>query len=92
MHAYDCHYLELGNVNFLILVLQIIIFKVARQYLKIWEVYKNRNKYCVRQRALTHSARTPPAVHPGITIWVDEIELEGKFFEFILFLDEIEKK
>ena len=26
--------------------------------------------------SLTHSAHTPPAVHPGITIWVDEIELE----------------
>ena len=56
----------------------------------------------------THSARTPPAVHPGITIWVDKIELEKKkkkkknlargffgeggaiFFEFYLFLDEIE--
>ena len=27
---------------------------------------------------LTHSARTPPAVHQGITIWVDEIEFEKK--------------
>ena len=37
-------------------------------------------KYRVRQRgcSLTHSARTPPAVHPGITNWVDEIELEKK--------------
>ena len=37
-------------------------------------------KYRVRQRgcSLTHSARTPLAVHPGITIWVDEIELEEK--------------
>ena len=37
-------------------------------------------KYRVRQRgcSLTHSARTPPAVHPGIMIWVDEIELEKK--------------
>ena len=34
----------------------------------------NMSKYRVRQRgcSLTHSARTPPAVHPGITIWVDE--------------------
>ena len=23
-----------------------------------------------------HSARTPPAVHPRITIWVDKIEIE----------------
>ena len=37
-------------------------------------------KYRVRQRgcSLTHSARTPPAVHQGITIWVDEIEFEKK--------------
>ena len=37
-------------------------------------------KYRVRQRgcSLTHSARTPPAVHPRITIWVDEIELKKK--------------
>ena len=28
--------------------------------------------------SLTHSARTPPAVHQGITIWVDEIEFEKK--------------
>ena len=37
-------------------------------------------RYHLRQRwcSLTHSARTPPAVHPGITIWVDEIELEKK--------------
>ena len=37
-------------------------------------------EYRVRQRgcSLTHSARTPPAVHPGITIWVEEIELEKK--------------
>ena len=36
--------------------------------------------YRVRQRgcSLTHSARTPPAVHPGITIWVDKIEFEKK--------------
>ena len=34
--------------------------------------------YRVRQRvcSLTHSAFTPPAVNPGITIWVDKIELE----------------
>ena len=40
-------------------------------------------KYRVRQRgcSLTHSARTPPAVHQGITIWVDEIE----FIEKIIF-------
>ena len=38
------------------------------------------NKYRVRQRgcSLTHSARTPPAVHQGIKIWVDEIEFEKK--------------
>ena len=65
------------------------------------------HQYRVRQRgcSLTHSARTQPAVHPGIKIWVDEIELEkkkeekkiwlgdflgGKFFDFFLFLDEIE--
>ena len=37
-------------------------------------------RYRVRQRgcSLTHSARTPPAVHPGITIWVDEIKIEKK--------------
>ena len=37
-------------------------------------------QYRVRQRgcSLTHSARTPPAVHQGITIWVDEIEFEKK--------------
>ena len=37
-------------------------------------------KYRVRQRgcSLTHSARTPPAVHQGITICVDEIEFEKK--------------
>ena len=37
-------------------------------------------KYRVRQRgcSLTHNARTPPAVHQGITIWVDEIEFEKK--------------
>ena len=45
-----------------------------------------KNEYRVRQRgcSLTHSARTPPAVNPGITIWVDEIEIEigwGVFFE-----------
>ena len=35
---------------------------------------------CVRRGGspLTHSARTPPAVHPGITIWVDDIKLEKK--------------
>ena len=40
----------------------------------------NIDKYRVRQRgcSLTHSARTPPAVHPGITIWDDEIELKKK--------------
>ena len=37
-------------------------------------------KYQVRQRgcSLTHSARTPPSVHQGITIWVDKIEFEKK--------------
>ena len=55
---------------------------------------------------LTQSARTPPAVHPGITISVDEIEIkkikerlcQGDFFlggdifvsQYFLFLDEIE--
>ena len=40
--------------------------------------YNTYKKYRVRQRgcSLTHSARTPPAVTPGITIWVDEIEIE----------------
>ena len=39
---------------------------------------KKEEEYRVRQRgcSLTHSAPTPPAVHPGITIWVNEIELE----------------
>ena len=37
-------------------------------------------KYRIRQRgcSLTHSARTPPDVHQGITIWVDKIEFEKK--------------
>ena len=37
-------------------------------------------EYRVRQRgcSLTHSARTPPAVHPGITIWVEKIEIDKK--------------
>ena len=41
---------------------------------------KKKEEYRVRQRgySLTHSARTPPAVHAGI------------FFELFLFLDEIE--
>ena len=44
--------------------------------------YKNTNlsiEYCVRQRGSSHShsARNMPAVHPGITMWVDEIELEN---------------
>ena len=41
---------------------------------------KTKAKYRVRQRgcSLTHSAHTPPAVHQGITIWVDEIEFEKK--------------
>ena len=40
------------------------------------KLMKEEEKYCVRQRgfSLTQSARTPPAVHPGITLWVDEIE------------------
>ena len=51
--------------------------------------------------ALTHSARTLPAVHPGITIWVDAIELEkkskfgggGQFCKSIfLFLNKIERE
>ena len=35
---------------------------------------------CVHQGgcSLSHSARTPPAVHQGMTIWVDEIEFEKK--------------
>ena len=46
---------------------------------------KEKEEYRVRQRgcSLTHSARNPPAGHPGITIWVDEIEIEigrGIFF------------
>ena len=41
---------------------------------------KKKKIYRVRQRgySLTHTARTPPAVHQGITIWVDEIEFEKK--------------
>ena len=37
-------------------------------------------EYRVRQRgcSLTHSARTPPAVHPGIMNWVDKIEINKK--------------
>ena len=34
--------------------------------------YRDRHRGC----SLTHSAHTPPAVHPGIPIWVDKIELE----------------
>ena len=50
----------------------------------------NDAQYRVRQRgcSLTHSARTPPAVHPGIMIWVDVIEIEKK--SIFLFLNEIE--
>ena len=52
-----------------------------------WDLHREtapgRTHYCqyrVRQRgcSLTHSAHTPPAVHQGITIWVDEIEFEKK--------------
>ena len=41
---------------------------------------KLKVKYRVRQRgcSLTHIARTKPAVHPGITIWVDKNEFEKK--------------
>ena len=41
---------------------------------------EEEEEYRVRQRgcSLTHSARTPSAVHQGITIWVDEIEFEKK--------------
>ena len=48
------------------------------QKIMIW-FSNNRGKYRVRQRgcSLTHSARTPPAVNQGITIWV-EIEFEKK--------------
>ena len=48
------------------------------------------HQYRVRQRgcSLTHSERTPPAVHPWITIWVHEIEIEKR--SFFLFLNEIE--
>ena len=37
-------------------------------------------KYRIRQRgcSLNHSARILPAVHQGIMIWVDEIEIEKK--------------
>ena len=43
---------------------------------------RKKEEYRVRQRgcSLTHSARTPPAVHRGITIGVDEIEFEKKIF------------
>ena len=45
---------------------------------KYVEGKRKKKKYSVLQRgcSLTHSARTPPAVHPGITIWVDKIEIE----------------
>ena len=52
----------------------------AGQRFKIALNPKFKVKYRIRQRgcSLTHSARTPPAVHQGITIWVDEIEFEKK--------------
>ena len=55
---------------------------------RLYPQLNKRMEYRVRQRgcSLTHSARTPPAVHPGIMIWVDEIEFEKKlFFEIIVF-------
>ena len=39
--------------------------------------------------SLTHSARTPPAVHQGITIWVDKIEIEKQKKKNICFGGEI---
>ena len=58
--------------------------------IRLFSDSKNMTEYRVRERgcSLTHSARTPPSVHPGITIWVDEIEIEKK--SFFLFLNEIE--
>ena len=43
-------------------------------HFQIWTKYRVRQRGC----SLTHSARTPPAVHPGITILVDKIEIEKK--------------
>ena len=43
-------------------------------YKRLYKIYRVRQRGC----SLTHSARTPPAVHPGITIWVDEVEIEKK--------------
>ena len=39
---------------------------------------KERKNIAFTYCSLTHRARTPPAVNPGITIWVNEIELEKK--------------
>ena len=39
--------------------------------------------------SLTHSARIPPAVHPGITIWVDKIELEIEKNNFLKFFFDV---
>ena len=48
------------------------VYKVSLFHIKYLE-------YACAERgnSLNHSARTPPAVHPVITIWVDEIEGGG---------------
>ena len=49
---------------------------------------EKEEEYRVRQRgcSLTHNARTPPAVHPGIMIWVDKIKIEIYFGGRAIFL------
>ena len=66
--------------------------KKLQQEKKKKQLNKNK-KYRVRQRgcSLTHSTRTPPAFHPGITIWIDEIEIEKKSMFFFLNKIELEK-
>ena len=56
------------------------------------EIIKKEYGVCQRGCSLTYSARTPPVIHPGITIWVDKIEIDIgmgiflKFFESIFLL------
>ena len=80
---------EGGGENLLILykLVDIYVHFAKIVYLQINFYFIEENvvnvyfcKYRVRQRgcSLTHSARTPPAVHQGITIWVDDIEFEKK--------------
>ena len=57
---------------------------VKSNYIAVLSLRQNQYNFIVKYRvrqmgcSLTHSARTPPAVHQGITIWVDEIEFEKK--------------